>query len=132
MGTKSVALILAAVFMVSACAAQAVSTAVPGANALIVAPRASGVTMVPGPGGGGGATLAGGRYRIAWYAPGCTILKIQWPDSKSGVTTDIPVTLPSGETFMMFPAGYGSLAVTSDCDYQIRFEEAPAASPPAT
>ena len=88
---------------------------------VLINPRGAGITVKPGT--SGSADLDGGRYRVAWLAPACTTLTIEWVQATGG-STPIPVVLPSGETFVDLPAGTGSLDRTADCDYAVRFEAA--------
>jgi hypothetical protein len=90
------------------------------ADISFVAERAAGITIKEGD--KGSADLTGGKYRIGWYAPGCTMLGIQWA-AANGDTTGIDVHLPSGEVVADLPAGVGILNRVGDCDYTVRFEE---------
>ena len=67
--------------------------------------------------------LDGGRYRVAWLAPSCTKLTIEWVQT-TGASTPIPVVLRESETFLDLPKGVGSLDRVADCDYTVRFEAA--------
>ena len=90
------------------------------ADISFVEERAAGITIKEGD--KGSANLAGGKYRIGWYAPGCTMLGIQWA-AANGDTIGVDVRLPSGEATADLPRGVGILNRVGDCDYTIRFEE---------
>ena len=70
------------------------------ANISFVQERAAGITIKDGD--KGSANLTGGKYRIGWYAPGCTMLGIQWA-AANGDTIGIDVHLPSGEIVADLP-----------------------------
>ena len=95
-------------------------TATATADISFVEERAPGITIKEGD--KGSANLTGGKYRIGWYAPGCTMLGIQWA-AANGDTIGIDVQLPSGESVADLPRGVGILNRVGDCDYTIRFEE---------
>lgn len=101
-------------------AATAVAT--PAGDPTVVEARAAGITIKEGD--AGTADLQGGKYRIAWHAPGCTMLGLQVA-SPSGETTSIDVRLPSGKSTLDLPAGQFVINRKGDCDYTVRFEEAP-------
>jgi hypothetical protein len=104
------------------------ATPIPAATAdiSIVTPRMPGMTIKPGD--SGEANLDQGDYRIAWYAPGCASLSIEWQPGNSGSTRIVP-RLPSGDIVVALPAGVGFLKRTANCqsDYIIRFERVPGA-----
>ncbi len=114
--------------VVLACGGQPVGTASPSpsgtpvADPSFVEERTAGITLKEGD--AGTANLAGGRYRIGWYAPGCTMLGLQIATG-NGDTIGIDVRLPSGESVLDLPAGVAVLNRVGDCDYTVRFEEAP-------
>jgi hypothetical protein len=87
----------------------------------IVAERGPGIDIKTGD--SGTVDLSGGHYRIAWYAPGCTMLGLQVA-AKNGDTTSIDVRLPSGEAFVDLEAGVFVVNRVGDCDYTVRFEDA--------
>jgi hypothetical protein len=93
----------------------------PPGDPTIVQERGPGVTIKEGD--SGTVDLQGGRYRIAWYAPGCTRLGLQIA-AKNGDTTSVDVRLPSGEAFVDLPAGVFAVNRVGDCDYTVRFEDA--------
>ena len=95
-------------------------TPTPSADITFVQERAAGITIKEGD--KGSADLTGGKYRIGWYAPGCTMLGIQWA-AANGDTIGIDVHLPSGEAVADLPRGVGILNRVGDCDYTVRFEE---------
>jgi hypothetical protein len=90
------------------------------ADISFVEERTAGITIKEGD--KGSANLTGGKYRIGWYAPGCTMLGIQWA-AANGDTIGIDVRLPSGESVADLPRGVGVLNRVGDCDYTVRFEE---------
>jgi hypothetical protein len=101
--------------------AAATAASLPPGDPTIVEERAAGVTIKEGD--SGTVDLQGGRYRIAWYAKGCTRLGLQIA-AKTGGTTSVDVRLPSGEAFVDLPAGIFAVNRVGDCDYTVRFEDA--------
>ena len=89
----------------------------------LLEPRTTGITVRPSD--PGTVDLAGGPYRIAWVTEGCTLFQVSWMQVE-GLVTRMPVFIdPSGELLIDLPTGPGSLERAADCDYTIRFEEAP-------
>ena len=106
----------------AASSAAATAMATPAGDPTVVLPRAAGITIKDGD--PGTVDLQGGKYRIAWHAPGCTLLGLQIA-SPTGETTSIDVRLPSGDGTLDLPAGKFVINRKGDCDYTVRFEEAP-------
>ena len=94
----------------------------PTPNPAFVEARADGITIKSGD--PGTADLTGGKYRIGWNAPGCTMLGLQVALA-NGDTIGIDVNLPSGEATVDLPAGKAVLNRVGDCDYTVRFELVP-------
>lgn len=97
------------------------ATSTPSADTSVVSERGPGVTLKAGD--RGGANLEGGRYRVAWYAPACSTLEIEW-GRPLGTVIAMTISLPSGEIVVDLPAGPGFLNRVADCDYTVRFEAA--------
>lgn len=94
----------------------------PTPNPAFVEARSDGITIKTGD--SGTANLTGGKYRIGWNAPGCTMLGIQ-VGLAAGDTIGVDVHLPSGEATLDLPAGKAVLNRVADCDYTVRFETVP-------
>lgn len=118
-----------AAFLVVSCSGPPGGSLIPDPSAAatsagdptIVEERGPGVTIKTGD--SGTVDLQGGRYRIAWYAPGCKMLGLQLA-AKTGGTTSVDVRLPSGDAVLDLPAGIFVVNRVGDCDYTVRFEDA--------
>jgi hypothetical protein len=103
-------------------AAPTAASAETSDEAGILEPQGPGVTLKSGDSTAVDAN--GGRYRVAWLAPGCTFLTIEWAPVSGGGVTEVATFVPTGQTFVELPAGPGYLNHVSDCPVTIRFEAA--------
>jgi len=85
------------------------------------APAPTSLTFISG--APGAATLAGGSYRVAWSAPGCTYLDVRWSPADGPETViertgfDGPaVGLPDGSSTVQLAAGAGYVNRSADCE----------------
>jgi hypothetical protein len=87
----------------------------------ILEARGIGVTLAGGE--NGPFELQGGRYRIAWHAPGCQQLVVEFVPYGGDERRRIATPLPTGETFVDLPSGPAYLDNSGvGCDWTIRLE----------
>jgi hypothetical protein len=102
-------------------AAPAPSAPMSVAPEVVLAARGEGVTLTGGE--NGPFELQGGRYRIAWHAPGCQQLVVEFVPYGGAERRQIATPLPTGETVVDLPSGPAYLDNNGvGCDWTIRFE----------